>query len=82
MYSAVHMSTFGAPHLSSGAWYLDCQLGFTPPRKEAVFSSLSSIAPIEAIADKEEAVPPAQVVKLKRARGKKVKDSTSTEPAT
>ena len=46
-----------------------------------MFSSLSSIAPIEAIADKEEDAQPAQVVKLKRARGKKVKDSTSTEPA-
>ena len=58
MYSAVHMSMFGAPHLKGGAWYFDCQLGFTSLGKEAMFSSLSSM--IEAVADEKEAMQPAQ----------------------
>ena len=82
MYSTAHMSIFGAPHLKDGAWYLDCRLGFTPPREEALFSSLSSTALVEAVASKEEAVQPAQVVKPKRAQGKKAKDGTSSELAT
>ena len=44
MYSAEHVSSFGAPYLRGGAWYLDCRPGFTPPGEEALFSSLSSIA--------------------------------------
>ena len=54
MYSAKHVSSFGAPHLRGEAWYLDCQPGFTSLGEEALFFSLSSIAPIEAVADKEE----------------------------
>ena len=56
MYLAVHMSTFGAPHLKGGSWYFDCRPGFRPLGKEALFSFLSSIAPVEAVADKEEAI--------------------------
>ena len=56
MYSAAHMSTFGTSHLRGSAWYLDCRLGFTPPREEALFSSLSSIALVEAVANLKEAV--------------------------
>ena len=59
MYSTAHVSTFGALHLRGGAWYLDCQLSFTPPREEALFSFLSSIASVEAITDEEEAMQPA-----------------------
>ena len=55
MYSAEHVSSFGTPHLRGGAWYLDCRPGFTPPGEEALFSSLSSIAPIEAVPEEEEA---------------------------
>ena len=51
MYSAEHMRSFGALHLRGGAWYLDCQPGFTPPGEEAYFSSFSSIALVEAVAD-------------------------------
>ena len=81
MYSAEHVSSFGAPHLRGGAWYLDCRPGFTPPREEALFSSLSSIAPIEAILEEEKAAQPAQVVKPKRVWGKKAKDGAASEPA-
>ena len=80
MYSAKHVSLFGAPHLRGGAWYLNCQTGFTPPGEEALFSSLSSIAPLEAVPEEEEAAQPAQVVKPKRVRGKKAKDGTASEP--
>ena len=80
MYSAEHVSSFGAPHLRGGAWYLDCQPGFTPPGEEALFSSLSSIAPVEAVPKEEEAVEPAQVVKSKRVWGKKAKDGAASEP--
>ena len=82
LYSAVHMSAFGAPHLKGGAWYLDCRPGFIPPRKEALLSSLFNIAPVEAVADKEKAAQSAQVEKLNRARRKKAKDGTATKPAT
>ena len=81
MYSTEYMSSFGALHLKGGAWYLDCRPGFTPPREEAHFSSLSSIAPVEAIVDEEEAAQPTQVVKPKRVRGKKAKDATATKHA-
>ena len=80
MYSAEHLSLFGALHLRGGAWYLDCRPGFTPPGDEALFSSLSSIAPIEAVPKEEEAAQPAQVVKPKRIRGKKAKDGAASEP--
>ena len=66
MYSAEHVSSFGASHLRGGAWYLDCRPGFTPPGEEALFSSLSSIASVEAVPEEEEASQPAQVVKPKR----------------
>ena len=82
MYSAMYVSTFGAPHLKGNVWYLDCQSGFTPPKEEALFFSLSNIAPIEEIADEREAAQPTQVEKPKRAQGKKAKDGTATEPAT
>ena len=82
MYSAAHVSMFDAPHVRGGAWYLDCRLDFTPPGEEALFSSLSSIAPVEAITNEEEAVQPAQAEKSKKARGKKAKDGTAIEPAT
>ena len=81
MYSTEHVSSFGAPHLRGRAWYLDCRPGFTPPREEALFSSLSSIAPVEAVPKEEEAAQPAQVVKPKRVRGKKAKDGAASEPA-
>ena len=81
MYSAEHMSSFDALHLRCGAWYLDCRPSFTPHGEEAHFSSLSSIALVEAVADEEEGAQPAQVVKPKRVRGKKVKDATATEHA-
>ena len=81
MYSVEHVSSFGAPHLRGGAWYLDCRLGFTPLGEEALFSSLSSIAPVEAVLEKEEAAESAQVVKPKRVRGKKAKDGAASEPA-
>ena len=81
MYSAEHVSSFGAPHLKGGAWYLDCRPGYTPPGEEAHFSSLSSIALVEAIVDEEEATQPTQVMKPKKVRGKKAKDATATEPA-
>ena len=81
MYSAEHVSSFGAPHLRGGAWYLDCRPGFTPPGEEALFSSLSSIAPVEAVPEEEEAAQPAQIVKPKRVRGKKAKDGAASEPA-
>ena len=55
MYSAEHMRSFGAPHLRGGAWYLDCRPGYTPPGEEALFSSLSSIALVEAVPEEEEA---------------------------
>ena len=55
MHSAKHVSLFGAPHLRGGAWYLDCRPGFTPSREEALFSSLSRIAPVEAVPEEEEA---------------------------
>ena len=71
MYSAEHVSSFGTPHLRGGAWYLDCRQRFTPPGEEALFSSLSSIAPVEAVLEEEKAAQPAQVVKPKRVRGKK-----------
>ena len=80
MYSAEHVSSFGALHLRGGAWYLDCRPGFTPPGEEALFSSLSSIAPVEAVPE-EEAAQPAQVVKPKRVRGKKAKEGAASEPA-
>ena len=57
MYSTEHMSSFGAPHLKGGAWYLDCRPSYTPPEEEALFSSLSSIAPIEAVPEEEEEAP-------------------------
>ena len=81
MYSAEYVSSFGAPHFRGGAWYLDCRPGFTSHGEEAHFSSLSSIALIEAVADEEEAIQPAQVVKPKKFWGKKAKDVTVTEPA-
>ena len=81
MYSAKHMSSFGAPHLRGGAWYLDCRPGFTPPGEEALFSSLSSIALVEAVPEEEQATQPAQVVKPKRVRGKKAKEGAASEPA-
>ena len=80
MYSAKHMSSFGAPHLRGGAWYLDCRPGFTPPGEEALFSSLSSIALVEEVPEEEEAAQPAQVVKPKRVRGKKAKGGATSEP--
>ena len=40
IYSDVHVNMFGAPHLKDMGWYLHCQVGFTPPREEALFSSL------------------------------------------
>ena len=82
MYSAKHVSSFGTPHLRGRAWYLDCRPGFTPPGEEALFSSLSSIAPVEAVLEEEEAAQPAQVVKPKRVRGKKAKDGVASELAT
>ena len=81
MYSAEHVSSFGTPHLRGGAWYLDCRPRFTPPGEEALFSSLSSIAPVEAVPEEEEAAQTAQVVKPKRVRGKKAKDGATSEPA-
>ena len=81
MYSAKHVSSFGTPHLKGGAWYLDCRLRFTPPGEEFLFSSLSSIAPVEAVPEDEEATQPAQVVKPKRVRGKKAKVGGASEPA-
>ena len=82
MYSAEHVSSFGAPHLRGGAWYLDCRPGFSPPGEEGLFSSLSSIALVEAVpGEEEEATQPAQVVKPKRVRGKKAKDGAASEPA-
>ena len=82
MYSAEHVSSFGAPHLKGGAWYLDCRPGFTPPGEEALFSSLSSIAPVETVPEEEEeAAQPTQVVKPKRIRGKKAKEGAASEPA-
>ena len=81
MYSAEYVSSFGAPHLRGGAWYLDCRPGFTPPGEEALFSSLSSIASVEAVPEEEEASQPAQVVKPKRVWGKKAKDGAASEPA-
>ena len=80
MYSVEHVSSFGAPHLRGGAWYLDCRPGFTPLGEEALFSSLSSIAPVEKVPEEEEAAQPAQVVKPKRVRGKKAKDGAASEP--
>ena len=80
MYSAEHVSSFGTPHLRGGAWYLDCRPGFMPPGEEALFSSLSSIALVEAVPEEEEAAQPAQVVKPKRVRGKKAKDGVASEP--
>ena len=80
IYSAVHVSSFGASHLRSGAWYLDCRPGYTPPGEEALFSSLSSIAPVEAVSKEEEAPQLAQVVKPKTVWGKKANDGTATEP--
>ena len=79
MYSTEHVSSFGAPHLKGGAWYLDCRPGFMPPREEALFSSLFSIAPVEAVPEEEETAQPAQVVKPK-VRGKKAKDGAASEP--
>ena len=55
MYSAEHVSSFGTPHLRGGAWYLDCRPGFKPPGEEALFSSLSSIAPVEVVPEEEKA---------------------------
>ena len=81
MYSAEHVSSFGALHLRGGAWYLDCRPGFTPPGEEALFSSLSSIAPVEAVPEEEEVAQPAQVVKPKRIRGKKAKEGAASELA-
>ena len=81
MYSAEHVSSFGAPHFKGGAWYLDCRPGYTPPGEEALFSSLSSIAPVEAVPEEEEALQPAQVVKPKRVQGKKANDGAASEPA-
>ena len=81
MYSAEHMSSFGALHLRGGAWYLDYRLGFTPLGEEALFSSLSSIAPVEAVPKEEEAAQPTQVVKPKRVREKKAKDGAASEHA-
>ena len=81
MYSAEHVSSFGTPHLRGGAWYLDCRLGFTPPGEKALFSSLSSIALVEAVPEEEEAAQPAQVVKPKKVRGKKAKEGAASEPA-
>ena len=81
MYSAEHVSSFGTPHLRGGAWYLDCRPGFMPPGEEALFSSFSSIAPVEAVPEEEEAAQLAQVVKPKRVRGKKAKDGVASEPA-
>ena len=80
MYSAEHMSSFGASHLRGGAWYLDCRPGYTPPGEEALFSSFSSIAPVEAVPEEEEAPQRAQVVKPKRVQGKKAKDGAASEP--
>ena len=77
---AEHVSSFGAPHLRGKAWYLDCRPGYTPPGEEALFSSLSSIAPVEAVSEGEEAPQPAQVVKPKRVWGKKAKDGTTIKP--
>ena len=57
MYSAEHVSLFGAPHLRGRAWYLDCRPGYTPPGEEALFSSLSSIVPVEAVPEEEEEAP-------------------------
>ena len=79
MYSAAHVSMFGALHIKGEAWYLDCRSGFTPPGEETLFSSLSGIAMVEAVVDEEEAVQPAQAEKLKRAWGKKAKDGTATK---
>ena len=79
MYSAEHVSSFGAPHLRGGAWYLDCRPGFTPLGEEALFSSLSSIALVEGVPEEEEATQPVQVVKPKRIRGKKAKDGAASE---
>ena len=81
MYSAKHVSLFGAPHLRGGAWYLDCRPGYTPPGEEVLFSSLSSIALVEAISEEEEASELSQVVKPKRVWGKKAKDGTAIELA-
>ena len=46
-----------------------------------MFSSLSIIAPVEVVPDREEAAQPALVRKSKRVRGKKAKDATTTELA-
>ena len=73
MYSADYVSSFGTPHLRGRAWYFDCRPGFTPLGEEALFSSLSSIAPVEAVPE-EEASQPTQVVKPKRVPGKMAKD--------
>ena len=81
IYSAEYVSLFGAPHLRGGAWYLDCRPGYTPPGEEALFSSLSSIAPVEAVPEEEEAPQLAQVEKPKRVRGKKAKDGVASKPA-
>ena len=82
MYSAEHVSSFGAPHLRGRAWYLDCRPGYMPPGEEALFSFLSSIALDEAVPEEKEAPQPTQVVKPKRVRGKKAKDGTASEPTT
>ena len=81
MYSAEHVSSFGAPHLRDGAWYLDYRPCYTPLGEEEIFSSFSSIALVEAVPEDQETPQPAQVVKLKRVWGKKAKDGTANEPA-
>ena len=81
IYCAKHVSSFGALHLRGGAWYLDCRPGYTPSGEEALFSFLSSIAPVEAVLEEKEAPQPAQVMKPKRVRRKKAKDGTAIELA-
>ena len=81
MYSAAHVSLFSAPHLKGSVWYLDYQLGFTPPGEEVLFSSLSSVASVEVVVDEDEAAQPAQVEKPKRAWRKKANVGTVAELA-
>ena len=57
-------------------------MGFIPLGEEALFSSLFSIPQVQVVADEEEAAQPAQVEKLKKARGKKTKDGTAIESIT
>ena len=61
IYTSEQVERFGLPHLRGAGWYLDCQVGYTPPGKEALLSLLSAIAPIEPIVYEEEPSQPAPI---------------------